>query len=332
MILLLLCSIGILLILTVSLVVRVSNNYRNFRIIQPEEDFGLIDDEILENFSVENKQLNSFSQETDSKLQVTNEMINESKQTIDRISEEPFKWPLHESTLVDVNKKVTKMMSSNPTSVIRVEMVEKLKNLGIYRENTDCQLETNIRELARKTGLGLRRKSIRMSFDTFMSKSRPGLEDDGQVEDICENIIMDSKQVSDKIKEKQFGNVRKRNNSWSENKRNNFTREKRNSSNEATEKRNNAKEMKNASNDTTEWKYYTNYTREKRKDSKGHVEIGQNCDQQTGKKSSYIQAKDKRKSSIEAGDKRTNNFTNQEIKRKFSTGTRKIVLKKSLTV
>ena len=90
--------------------------------------------------------------------------------------------------------------------------------------------------------------------------------------------------------------------------------------------------MKNASNDTTEWKYYTNYTREKRKDSKGHVEIGQNCDQHTGKKSSYIQAKDKRKSSIEAGDKRTNNFTNQEIKRKFSTGTRKIVLKKSLTV
>ena len=62
-----------------------------------------------------------------------------------RASEEPFKWPLHESTLVDVNKKVTKMMSSNPTSVIRVEMVEKLKNLGIYRENTDCQLETNIR-------------------------------------------------------------------------------------------------------------------------------------------------------------------------------------------
>ena len=31
-----------------------------------------------------------------------------------------------------------------------------------------------VTELARKTGLGLRRKSIRMSFDTFMSKSRPG--------------------------------------------------------------------------------------------------------------------------------------------------------------
>ena len=90
--------------------------------------------------------------------------------------------------------------------------------------------------------------------------------------------------------------------------------------------------MKNTSNDNKEWKYYTSYTREKRKDSKGHVEIGQNGDQQTGKKSSCIQAKDKRKSSFEAGDKRTNNFTNQQIKRKFSNGTRKIMLKKSLTV
>ena len=33
-----------------------------------------------------------------------------------------------------------------------------------------------ISEVARTTGLGIRRKSIRISFDTFMAKSRPGLE------------------------------------------------------------------------------------------------------------------------------------------------------------
>ena len=33
-----------------------------------------------------------------------------------------------------------------------------------------------ISEVARTTGLGMRRKSIRISFDTFMAKSRPGLE------------------------------------------------------------------------------------------------------------------------------------------------------------
>merc|ERR1711915_909566 len=224
--------------------------------------------------------------------------INQSKPTIERISATRFKWPLHESTLVEVNSKV---MSSNPTTTIGIEMVEKLKSFGIYREKTDCQLETNIRELARKTGLGLRRKSIRMSFDTFMSKSRPGLEDDGQAGNNCENIkIMDSKQVSDKIKERQFGNVRKRNNSWCESKRNSVQHEKRNSSNESTEKKNNSREMRKYSYDNSEKKYFSQYNRENRdnrenrKNSNGREDINKNYNQQNEKESSYLKAKDKR--------------------------------------
>merc|ERR1712064_108039 len=128
-----------------------------------------------------------------------------------------------------------------------------------------------------------------------------GLEDDGQAGDNCENIkIMDSKQVSDKIKERQFGNVRKRNNSWSESKRNSVQHEKRNSSNESTEKRNN---------------------------SSGQEEVIKNYNKQNEKKSSYLQVKDKRNNNSKDLDWSNNNFTNQQSKRKFSDGSEKILLK-----
>ena len=65
--------------------------------------------------------------------------------------------------------------------------------------------------------MGMRRKSIRISFDAFMSKSRPGLsEDEVQAEKENMTTFLTSKQVTEKRKEKQFGNVRRRNNSWSE--------------------------------------------------------------------------------------------------------------------
>ena len=92
-----------------------------------------------------------------------------------------------------------------------------------------------ISEVARTTGLGIRRKSIRISFDTFMAKSRPGLEtgEEEQQQVSCdwwraghvtqsspligcqvqeqgekENISLE--QLTERRKEKQFGNVRRR--------------------------------------------------------------------------------------------------------------------------
>ena len=59
----------------------------------------------------------------------------------------------------------------------------------------------------------MRRKSIRISFDTFMAKSRPGLE---LGEDEKENMLLMAQKVADRRKEKQFGNVRRRNNSLSD--------------------------------------------------------------------------------------------------------------------
>ena len=89
-----------------------------------------------------------------------------------------------------------------------------------------------ISEVARTTGLGIRRKSIRISFDTFMAKSRPGLQTgEEEVQVSCdwwraghvtqsspligcqgqgekENISLE--QLTERRKEKQFGNVRRR--------------------------------------------------------------------------------------------------------------------------
>ena len=68
-------------------------------------------------------------------------------------------------------------------------------------------------DIARKTGLSMRRRSIRISFDTFMSKSRPGLE---VGEDEKENLEVMASKIAERRKEKQFGNVRRRNNSLSD--------------------------------------------------------------------------------------------------------------------
>ena len=59
----------------------------------------------------------------------------------------------------------------------------------------------------------MRRRSIRISFDTFMAKSRPGLE---LGEDEKENVEMTAQRIAERRKEKQFGNVRRRNNSLSD--------------------------------------------------------------------------------------------------------------------
>ena len=65
----------------------------------------------------------------------------------------------------------------------------------------------------------MRRKSIRISFDAFMAKSRPGLENTSGDEFIMDKenqVKTEKQQMIERAQAKQFGNVRKRNNSWSD--------------------------------------------------------------------------------------------------------------------
>jgi len=88
-----------------------------------------------------------------------------------------FQWPQNAEMLE----------SARPTTstAISCTLEDKLKDLGIFRtggaeEGSNYQ---KVEGAARKCGLELTRKQVRVSFDTFMAKSRPGLSSDEDVKE-----------------------------------------------------------------------------------------------------------------------------------------------------
>merc|ERR1712203_530601 len=81
-----------------------------------------------------------------------------------------FQWPQNANVLESARPTTSTVLSS--------ALEDKLKDLGIFRtggaEGSNCQVEG----AARRCGLELTKKQVRVSFDTFMAKSRPGLESD----------------------------------------------------------------------------------------------------------------------------------------------------------
>merc|ERR1712183_3927 len=103
-----------------------------------------------------------------------------------------FQWPQNANVLESARPTTSTVLSS--------ALEHKLKDLGIFRtggaaEGSNCQVEG----AARRCGLELTKKQVRVSFDTFMAKSRPGLESDEE-----------GKEVSPKPKRKQ-GNKKNHN-------------------------------------------------------------------------------------------------------------------------
>merc|ERR550534_2856779 len=87
-----------------------------------------------------------------------------------------FQWPQNANVLESARPTTSTVLSST--------LEDKLKDLGIFRtggaaEGSNCQVEG----AARRCGLELTKKQVRVSFDTFMAKSRPGLESDEEVKE-----------------------------------------------------------------------------------------------------------------------------------------------------
>ena len=87
-----------------------------------------------------------------------------------------FQWPQNANVLESARPTTSTVLSS--------ALEHKLKDLGIFRtggaaEGSNCQVEG----AARRCGLELTKKQVRVSFDTFMAKSRPGLESDEEVKE-----------------------------------------------------------------------------------------------------------------------------------------------------
>jgi len=104
-----------------------------------------------------------------------------------------FQWPQNANVLESARPTTSTVLSS--------ALEDKLKDLGIFRtggaaEGSNCQVEG----AARRCGLELTKKQVRVSFDTFMAKSRPGLESDEEV-----------KETSPKPKRKQGNNKKNHN-------------------------------------------------------------------------------------------------------------------------
>merc|ERR1719270_2699650 len=76
-----------------------------------------------------------------------------------------------------------------------------LKDLGIFRAGGDDDGISQAEGAARRCGLELTKKQVRVSFDTFMAKSRPGLESDEEM-----------KESSPKPKKRQNNNNNNNNN------------------------------------------------------------------------------------------------------------------------
>merc|ERR1712010_246084 len=104
-----------------------------------------------------------------------------------------FQWPQNANVLESARPTTSTVLSS--------ALEDKLKDLGIFRtggaaEGSNCQVEG----AARRCGLELTKKQVRVSFDTFMAKSRPGLESDEE-----------GKETSPKPKRKQGNNKKNHN-------------------------------------------------------------------------------------------------------------------------
>merc|ERR1711973_677900 len=86
-----------------------------------------------------------------------------------------FKWPQ--------NAAVLETGLPNTSCGLSSDLEDKLKDLGIFRAGGDDDGISQVEGAARRCGLELTKKQVRVSFDTFMAKSRPGLESDEEVKE-----------------------------------------------------------------------------------------------------------------------------------------------------
>merc|ERR1712209_304950 len=86
-----------------------------------------------------------------------------------------FQWPQNAAVLESGRPNTSNGLSS--------DLEDKLKDLGIFRAGGDDDGISQAEGAARRCGLELTKKQVRLSFDTFMAKSRPGLESDEEMKE-----------------------------------------------------------------------------------------------------------------------------------------------------
>merc|ERR1712213_2560 len=86
-----------------------------------------------------------------------------------------FQWPQNAAVLESTLPTTSSGLSCN--------LEDKLKDLGIFRAGGDDDGISQVEGAARRCGVELTKRQVCLSFDTFMAKSRPGLESDEEVKE-----------------------------------------------------------------------------------------------------------------------------------------------------
>merc|ERR1712154_3496 len=105
-----------------------------------------------------------------------------------------FQWPQNANVLESARPTTSTALSS--------ALEDKLKDLGIFRSDSDGS-KSQVEGAARRCGLELTRKQVRVSFDTFMAKSRPGLESDEEVKESPKPKRKQGNKKNNNVKEKK---------------------------------------------------------------------------------------------------------------------------------
>merc|ERR1711934_678762 len=108
-----------------------------------------------------------------------------------------FQWPQNANVLESARPTTSTVLSS--------ALEDKLKDLGIFRSGgSDSEgSKSQVEGAARRCGLELTRKQVRVSFDTFMAKSRPGLESDEEVRESPKPKRKQGNKKNNNVKEKK---------------------------------------------------------------------------------------------------------------------------------
>merc|ERR1712184_227650 len=129
---------------------------------------------LVEQVKQRQEEIQSTMQLKEEKAPVAEEERKTKSLEVIKSSSTTFQWPQNAAVLE----------SASPANSISSALEDKLKDLGIFRTGgEELSNSEQVEGAARRCGLELTKKQVRVSFDTFMAKSRPGLESDEEVKE-----------------------------------------------------------------------------------------------------------------------------------------------------
>jgi len=129
---------------------------------------------LVEQVKQRQEEIQSTMQLKEEKAPIAQEERKTKSLEVIKSSSTTFQWPQNAAVLE----------SARPSNSISSALEDKLKDLGIFRAGgEELSNSEQVEGAARRCGLELTKKQVRVSFDTFMAKSRPGLESDEEVKE-----------------------------------------------------------------------------------------------------------------------------------------------------